>query len=124
MIFLFTINTAYSQSTTINNQKKTFIYVLKLTEKYHDEKNWQAQESKIIGDHFERFVNMMKEGILVFAGRTEVELSNTFGIAVYYAGSFEEAKKIAEDDPAVKAGIMIAEVFPFSLALLKGVKEK
>lgn len=122
IIFLLLIvayNTAFSQKTDSQNEKKAFIYVLKLTPKYFDEKNWKEEDTQAVQEHFLRFQNMLKEGTLVLAGRTESELKNTFGIAIYYASGIDEAKKIANEDPAVMAGIMTAEVFPFNIALVK-----
>jgi len=100
-------------------QDKIFIYILKLTPGYFDDADWSENDKQTIYVHFQHLQKMLAEGRLVVAGRTDVENEKTFGIVVYEADSYEEAVGIANDDPAVKAGIMSVEVFPFSLALMK-----
>lgn len=107
---------AQGKDTTGN---KTFIYVLKLMPGYYDSNNWKPKDTETIQVHFKNLQDMLSEGKLFVAGRTDVENEKTFGIVIYEAVSFEEAVKIANEDPAVKAGIMSVEVFPFSLALMK-----
>lgn len=107
---------AQGKDTTGN---KTFIYVLKLMPGYYDSNNWKPKDMETIQVHFKNLQDMLSEGKLFVAGRTDVENEKTFGIVIYEAVSFEEAVKIANEDPAVKAGIMSVEVFPFSLALMK-----
>jgi uncharacterized protein YciI len=43
----------------------------------------------------------------------------TFGIVIIDVSSEEEAKNIMENDPAVKEGVMTAELFPYRVALIK-----
>ncbi len=92
---------------------------MKLTPGYFDDADWSEKDKQTIHVHFQHLQEMLAEGKLVVAGRTDVENEKTFGIVVYEADSYEEAVGIANDDPAVKAGIMSVEVFPFSLALMK-----
>ena len=42
------------------------------------------------------------------------------GVVILEVGTEAEARKVMEDDDAVKAGIMSAEVLPFQTALIKG----
>jgi uncharacterized protein len=42
------------------------------------------------------------------------------GVIVLEVESETEARKIMDDDAAVKAGIMSAELLPFQTALIKG----
>ncbi|HVO74010.1 MAG TPA: YciI family protein [Ignavibacteriaceae bacterium] len=100
-------------------KSKTFIYVLKLTPAYYDNNNWKDKDKETIQVHFKRLQDMLAEGKLITAGRTDVENAKTFGIVVFEADSFEDAVNIANEDPAVKAGIMSVEVFPFHLALMR-----
>lgn len=120
-LFIILISlTLYAQEQDTTNQSNVFIYVLKLTPGYFDESSWKEEDYEMVGIHFKRLQNMLSEGKLIMAGRSDVENEKTFGIVVFEADSFEEAVKITNEDPAVKAGIMSAEVFPFSLALMKG----
>ncbi len=58
------------------------------------------------------------EGVVVLAGRTLTIGEESFGIIVFRADDEASAKALVESDPAVAAGVMSAELFPFSLALL------
>lgn len=55
---------------------------------------------------------------VILAGRSLNDSeSSQFGIVIFEAGSLDEARKIMEGDDAVKAKIMMAQLFPFSVAL-------
>ena len=58
------------------------------------------------------------QGKLILAGRTTVKES--MGVVIMEVETEAEARRVMEDDDAVKAGIMAAEVLPFQTALLKG----
>jgi len=113
----FTSISAQEQDST--NEKKQFLYLLKLTPKYYDENNFDDEAMKTIQIHFKRLQDMLEEGKLIFAGRADVENDKTFGIVVFDANTLKEAEQIANDDPAVRAGIMSVEVFPFNVALIR-----
>jgi uncharacterized protein YciI len=42
--------------------------------------------------------------------------ATTFGIAVFRAGSEDEARSIMNNDPAVKEGVIRAELYPYKVA--------
>ena len=67
--------------------------------------------------HFARFQNAIEAGELILAGRTREPGDKTFGIAIFQAKDEEAARKFMESDPAVVAGLMTAELHPFSVAL-------
>jgi uncharacterized protein YciI len=46
-------------------------------------------------------------------------LDKAFGIVVFQASSEEEAQEYMKNDPAVKKGIMTAELHPFRISLLQ-----
>ena len=123
ILFLFILTIAFTsipaQEKESTIETKQFLYLLKLTPKYFDEKNIDDEAMKTVQIHFKRLQDMLEEGKLIFAGRAEVQNDRTFGIVVFDAKSFEDAEQIANDDPAVKAGIMSVEVFPFSVALIR-----
>ncbi len=98
--------------------KKQFVIVLHLNPKYQDDKNWTEADNQILGRHFAKLQELQKEGKLILAGRTAVKES--MGLVVLEVENETEARKIMENDDAVKAGIMSAEVFPFQTALIKG----
>jgi len=113
----FTSISAQEQDST--NVKNQFLYLLKLTPKYYDENNFDDEAMKTIQTHFKRLQDMLEKGKLIFAGRADVENDKTFGIVVFDANTLKEAEQIANNDPAVRAGIMSVEVFPFNVALIR-----
>lgn len=102
-------------------EKKAWLGVLTLPEKFQDEKNWTSDDQKIVGEHFQRLVKMKEEGIVMLAGRVELPLNNPdmMGLVVFYAKDEKEAQQFMYDDPAVKAKIMLAKVHPYGLAVSK-----
>jgi D-alanyl-D-alanine carboxypeptidase len=98
--------------------KKQFVIVLRLNPKYQDDKNWTEADNQAVGRHFAKLQQLQKDGKLILAGRTTVKES--MGVVILEIESEADARKIMEDDDAVKAGIMSAEVLPFQTALLKG----
>jgi uncharacterized protein YciI len=94
-----------------------FIYVLRLVPRLLDEENWTDKEHRIVERHFLRLQQLVKEGKVVLAGRTLVTDDRKMGIVILQVDSEEEARRIMENDDAVKEEIMTAELFPFRIAL-------
>ena len=46
---------------------------------------------------------------------------STFGIAIFEAEDEATARTIMEADPAVKNGVMAASLYPYKVALMRGV---
>ena len=76
--------------------------------------NATAEESTEVMKHFEYLKQLHTEQVVLIAGRTE---DARFGIALLETETEQEAQKIMNDDPAVKAKVFTAELLPFSLAL-------
>ncbi len=74
-------------------------------------------EDAIVNDHFDYLSALTEQGIVLMAGRTLTTNEESHGIVILAAGSEDEARRIMEDDPAVRAGIFSAELFPFRVAL-------
>ena len=74
-------------------------------------------EAGAAGRHFEYLKGLTERGIVVLAGRTLNSDPTSFGIVVFRAPSEGDARLIMENDPAVKNGVMRAELFPFRIAL-------
>ena len=100
---------------------KAYLGVLTLSEKYQDETKWGPADQAIVGEHFQRLVQMKEAGIVVLAGRTELPLNNPdmMGLVIFYARDEKEALQFMMDDPAVKNKIMIVKVHPYGLAVSK-----
>jgi len=101
--------------------KKYFCYKLNLSPKLYNNDDWTEKEIEIVSTHFNYLKDLLAKEILFLAGRTVQEpmTEKDFGIAILEVDSEEEARTIMENDPAVKGGIMTAELFEFSLALFK-----
>lgn len=75
------------------------------------------QEAETISSHFDYLKALVDEGRGIFVGRTLTTDERTFGITVFQASSEEAAHEIMNGDPAVSAGVMRAELFPFKIVL-------
>jgi uncharacterized protein len=58
---------------------------------------------------------------VVLAGRTQLETNDPamMGLVIFYAKDDKEADKLMMNDPAVKNNIMLARVYPYSIAVSK-----
>lgn len=95
--------------------------ILTLADKYKDAKNWTKADEGITGEHFQRLLKLKSEGVIILAGRTQLELSDPgmMGLVIFYAKDEKEAQQFMQDDPAVKNKIMLAKVVPYSVAVNK-----
>jgi len=92
----------------------TFIYVVTLVfrEKFG---KMSSEEEAIVEKHYARLKKALDDGKLILAGPCS---DGAFGIVVFRARSERDAKKFMEDDPAVKGGLMKAELYPFRVSLM------
>ncbi len=77
-----------------------------------------AEEQALAARHWTYSQELLARGVLVFAGRTLARDAGSFAVAVIRAPSQEEARAIAEGDPAVAGGVFRTEVFPFQPMLM------
>ena len=77
-----------------------------------------AAEEEILDQHFAYLKDLTEQGIVLLAGRTLTTDENSFGIIIFKAGSEESARHLMNNDPAVKHGVMRAELYPYRVALL------
>ena len=96
---------------------KQFIYVLHLVPRLYDDKAWTAEDKAAVNRHLANFKAAVQSGQLILAGRTMEPGDKTFGIAIFEAVDEAAARKFMEADPAVAAGVMIAELHPFAVVL-------
>lgn len=76
------------------------------------------EEAAIVGEHFAYLQGLMAQGTLMLAGRTLNTDPSSFGIVIFFAESEAAARAIMGNDPAVRQGVMCAELFPYRTALL------
>jgi uncharacterized protein YciI len=119
LVWVFTIAQPLPAQTpeAKSDRPRQFIYVLRLVPRLHDDKNWTKEDNMALSRHFGRFKHALETGGLILAGRTSEPGNRTFGIAIFEANDETAARKFMESDPAVVAGLMTAELHPFSVAL-------
>lgn len=93
----------------------TFVYVLRLV-KPESLGRMSSHDETIVDEHFEYLKKALNEGKLTLAGRC---LDGEFGVVIFRAESERDAKDFMKNDPAIKKGIMTAELHPFHLALVE-----
>jgi uncharacterized protein len=99
------------------DKPQQFIYVLRLVPRLHADSAWTKEDNMALSRHFVRFQHAIETGELILAGRTREPGDKTFGIAIFEAKDEAAARAFMESDPAVVAGLMTAELHPFSVAL-------
>jgi uncharacterized protein YciI len=75
-------------------------------------------EADAILEHFAYLESLTEAGVLVLAGRTLNTDPSSFGIVIFRAVSPEQARAVMDGDPAVRQGVMQAELFPYRVALM------
>ena len=91
----------------------TFIYVLRLV-RPEPVGSLSSQEEAVVSEHFEYLRNALLEGKLILAGRC---VDAEFGIVIFRARAEKQADEFMRNDPAIKKGVMTAEMHPFRIAL-------
>jgi uncharacterized protein YciI len=76
-----------------------------------------AAEQTAVADHFAYLQGLHARGTIIFVGRTLTTDENTMGLAVFRAESEDAARRIMNDDPVVKKGVMAATLYPFKVVL-------
>ena len=76
-----------------------------------------AREAEIVGQHFAYLKRLTEGGQVLMAGRTLSTDERSFGVVVFTATSESLAQQLVDDDPAVRHGVMQAELRPFRVAL-------
>jgi len=99
---------------------KQFIYVLRLIPRLLKESNWTDSDNTVVERHFAHLQSVLAEGKLILAGKTEGLDDKTFGIVIFEAANQESAQEQMLLDPAVQEGVMNAELFPYTVALMRG----
>ncbi len=104
-----------------DKKRNYYCYILRLYPEYFDFDVWTEKENELIGIHFAYLKDLIEKKILFLAGRSvnEPMTEKDFGIAILETKTEEEAHSYMENDPAVKGKLMRAELFEFSLALLR-----
>ncbi|HKP08441.1 MAG TPA: YciI family protein [Microbacterium sp.] len=78
-----------------------------------------SDEQRIVSAHFDYLVGLRDRGILILAGRTQ-EAEGTFGITIFEADDESAAREVMRADPAVAAGVFLASLHPYRIAVARG----
>jgi len=76
------------------------------------------EEQMTAARHWAYSQDLLKRGIIVFAGRTLTRDAASFASCVIRAESEAAARKIMGDDPAVAGGVFSAKLYPFQPMLM------
>ena len=76
------------------------------------------EEDAAVDAHFSYLQDLTRRGVVLLAGRTLNTDPSAFGIVIFQAESDQHARDIMQADPAVCAGVMRAELFPYRVALM------
>ncbi|MFI5212240.1 MAG: YciI family protein [Ignavibacteria bacterium] len=95
--------------------KLQFIYIIRPFKENFVQTATES-ENEIMGHHFNYLQSMLSDGKLIMAGP---ETTGKFGLCVIETGSEQEARDIMENDPAVKSGIVSAELYPYRVSLIR-----
>jgi uncharacterized protein len=104
-------------------ERQQYLYKLKPIDQLTEDKNWTEKENETVGRHFGYLQKMLNDRKLILAGKTKGLDDSTFGLVIFEADSEEEALMIMNGDPAVKEGIMTAELFPYQVALMQDLRK-
>ncbi len=74
-------------------------------------------EDQAMDAHYEYLKQAMLEGKLLLAGPC---LDETFGVVVIHAESDAAAREFMLADPSVSSNVMMAELHPMKISLMKG----
>lgn len=70
-----------------------------------------------MSEHFTYLKDALATGQLVLAGPCE---DLAFGLVIYHAENEQAALDFMENDPAIREGLMTAELHPFRVSLIAG----
>jgi uncharacterized protein YciI len=90
----------------------TFIYLIRPRTGFID--SMTTEEAETMDRHFAYLQGLQAENRLVLAGPC---LDGAFGVVILRAPSAEDAREVMASDPAVRAGIMQAELHHFRISL-------
>jgi uncharacterized protein YciI len=74
-------------------------------------------EQAVVAEHFAYLQTLNTKGVIILVGRTLNTDKNAMGLAIFRAESEDAARRIMNDDPAVKKSLMTATLYPFKVSL-------
>jgi uncharacterized protein YciI len=118
-IVLVAVGVLVAADPTPGMKPSQYLGILRLAERYHSEANWDDAAKSAVGRHFTRLKELSKTGKVILAGRTREANEKTMGLVIFEAKDMGEAERFMAEDPAVQAGVMLAEVRPYQVAIMR-----
>lgn len=97
---------------------KQWLFVIRPSREAMISEGPTEQEMQLVGQHFAYWQDLTTRGVAFVVGRQQQSDPIPEGYAIYQAETEEEAKAIANNDPAVAHGVFKHQVFPYFVALL------
>src|SRR5215475_2541332 len=118
--FILTGITAAVSTTRAQQNQSLFIGLFKAKNPEFARKGPRPEDMPVVREHFEYFQKLSADGVSIVAGHTLNHDESAFGIAIVRADSENAARKILNDVPLVRAGLLSVTVFPFEGLIGKG----
>lgn len=99
------------------SQMQQFLYRIQATRPAMLSDGPTAEEEAIVGQHIAYLRQLAERDTLMLAGRTQNVDATGFGLVIFRAESEAVARRIMTEDPAVRQGVMTAELFPYKVAV-------
>ena len=95
--------------------QETFVYHLKLLEKYKVKNHWTEKEHEIQKEHVAYLDSLTDKKKLIIAGISEEGLKNQKGLVLLRVKDYQEALSIVQNDPSIRQGMMTADIQQFNI---------
>jgi len=95
-----------------------FLYTLQPTRPAMLTEGATDEEKMMAGLHWAHSIELLKKGVIVFAGRTMITTPDSFASVVIRAKTEDEARAVMSSDPAVLGGLFHAKLYPFQPMLI------
>ena len=99
------------------DERKQYLYKIQPTRPEMLSQGSTPQEDAIVSEHFAYLQDLTRRGVVILAGRTLNTDATSFGIVIFQAESQAAAQAVVDNDPAVRQGVMRAELYPYRIAL-------
>jgi uncharacterized protein YciI len=102
--------------TTPPSTRSQYLYVLRPARPAMLTDGPTEAERAAVGEHFSYLTQLAQRGDVVLFGRTTNSDADTIGLVIFEAADDSAAKDLMNNDPAVAAGVMTAQLFPYRIA--------
>jgi uncharacterized protein len=97
------------------SEKSTYIYILRPARVEMLTEGPTPEEAATIEVHAAYLKKLVEEGVMLHVGRTTNMDATTFGVAIFYVGSKEEARQIMESAPGIQGSVHLGALYPYKI---------